>query len=78
MSQLEIDLLAKSKVKGIPLQIQPSSLKLYLPLDDFADNTALDTTVDGYVDRSGNGNHGQGVDADGDSTNTAESVLSYP
>lgn len=70
--------LASSRVKGMPLQIQSSNLTVYAPLDDFANGTALNTDADGYKDRSGSGNHGQGVDADNDSTNIAEEVLSYP
>ncbi len=73
----EVFLLYNSKVKGMPLQIQPANLVGYWPLDDFSDGTVLDTSVDGYKDRSGNGNDGTGVDADGDSTNVAEQVLSY-
>lgn len=78
ISASDIELLSKSKVKGMPYQISPSNLLLYAPLDDFSDGTALNTDAGGYVDRSGNGNDGQGVDADNDSTNIAEEVLSYP
>ena len=74
----EIAILGKSRVKGMPLQIQPDKLVGYWPLDDFSDGTALNTDAGGYKDRSGNGNDGQGVDADNDSTNIAEEVLSYP
>lgn len=78
LSTGEISQLYKGKVKRMPLQIQPSSLVGYWPLDDYADGTALNTDADGYKDLSGNGNHGQGVDADNDSLNVAETVLSYP
>jgi len=77
LSQTEATLLSDSKVKRIGHQIQPSSLVLYSSLDDFADGTDLNTDADGYKDSSGNGNHGQGVDADGDSLNIAETVLTY-
>ncbi len=78
ISDNEIALLANSKVKGIPLQIQPANLQFYAPLDDFVDGTNLNTDANGYKDRSGNGNDGQGVDADTDSLNIAEQILSYP
>ena len=77
-SQNEVDLLAKAKVKGMPLQIQPSSLVMYLPLDDQPDGTSFDG--DTAVDRSGNSNDGVGDNGGNNSglTATAESVLSYP
>ena len=78
LSDDEIAQLYSSRIKRIPLQIKPNNIIMYLPLDDFADGTPLNTDVDGYKDLSGNGNHGQGVDADGDSYNVAETVLSYP
>jgi len=76
LSQAEINLLALSKVKGMPLQIQPASLKIYLPLDDYPEGTG---TISGltFIDRSGNGNDGTGTDADNDSDTIAEEVLSY-
>lgn len=77
LTQDEITLLASSMVKRMPLQIQPSSLKGYLPLDDYADATVLNTDADGYKDISGNSAHCQGIDADNDSINIAEEVLSY-
>ena len=78
LSTEEVSLLYNSKVKGIQRQIKPNNLVGYWPLDDFPDGTSLDTSSGGYKDRSGNGNDGTGVDADGDSTNIAEEVLSYP
>ena len=71
----EISLLYSSRLKGISLQIKPANLKLYLPLDDHASGTALNTTV--FKDLSGNGNDGTGVDTDADSFTTAE-ILNYP
>lgn len=76
ISLTEKDTLAFSKVKRVGLQI--SSLNAYFPLDDFADGTVLNTDVGGYKDLSGNGNNGQGTDADNDSFNIAETVLTYP
>jgi hypothetical protein len=72
----EISQLANSRIKGMPLQIQPTNLVLYLPLDE----NPLTTGINGvqFDDYSGNGNNGTGVDADGDSLIIGESVLSYP
>ena len=75
LTQTDVDLLYASKVKRLPIQLSPVA---YYPLDQGSDGTALSTTADFYKDLSGNGNHGTGVDADGDSLNVAESVLSYP
>ncbi len=74
----EIKLLFDSQVKGIGLQIQPSNLVMYLPLNDQPDGTSFDG--DTAVDRSGNGNDGTG-DNGGNNTGLtakAEEVLSYP
>jgi len=78
LSATEIALLAKSKVKGIPLQIRPASLKGYWPLDDIADGISGDGET--FADRSGNGNNGTGDDGGNNSglTCKAEEVLSYP
>ena len=57
LTPTEIALLAKSRVKGIPLQIQPSNLKAYWPLDEFADG-ATASGAGSIKDLSGNGNHG--------------------
>jgi len=72
----EISLLFNSKLKRMPLQIQPANLKLYLPMDDHPEGAGINTAV--FRDLSGNGNDGTGVDADGDSTIESETVLSYP
>ena len=71
----EVALISKSKVKGIALQIRPASLVNYYALDDHPDGT---TGINGLVfkDQKG-GNDGTGVDADGDSTIVAETILSY-
>ena len=69
MSQLSFLLLINDVVATCPtLLIAPAN----------TGSTALNTDVDGYKDLSGNGNNGQGVDANGNSTNIAEEVLSYP
>ena len=47
-------------------------------LDDFPSGSNLNTDANGYIDRSVNVNHGQGVDADTDSLNTGEFFLTYP
>ena len=77
MTDPEIEALAFSRVKRMPLQIRTSELFLYLPLDDYPEGhgTLASTT---WKDLSGNGNDGSGTDADGDSDVVAESVLSYP
>lgn len=68
-------LLANSRIKGMPLQIAPANLKLYLPLDDHTSNDTANS-ANGLVfkDMSGNGNNGtaSGCNAQG------ETVLSYP
>ncbi len=68
-----------SRVRGTPLQydVSPFTLHSYLPLDNFSDGTNLDTSTDGYIDRSANANPGTGVDSDNDSSNLAGKILSY-
>jgi hypothetical protein len=75
---VEIALLSKSRVKGMPLQISPGNLLVYLPLDDYGDNTGLNKTAGGYKDRARNTYHATATDADNDSSNKAGLVLSYP
>ena len=74
----EMALLGKSRVKGMPLQVDPSNLQMYLPLDDLADGAAADGVT--LEDRSSNGNDGTGDDGTNNSgmTAVAEVVLSYP
>ena len=74
--QTQINLLAKCKVKRMPLQIRPANLQGYWALDDLADGAGINGQS--FQDMSGNGNTGQGVDADEDSIAKAEEVLSYP
>ncbi|HDY68907.1 MAG TPA: LamG domain-containing protein [Candidatus Scalindua sp.] len=77
LSSDEISLLAKSRVKRMPLQIRPSNLVGYWPLNDQPDGTSFDG--DTAVDRSGSGNDGIGDDGGGNDNLTAkaEEVLSY-
>ena len=63
-------------MKGLPLQIAPSSLIFYMPLDDVAHGVGINTAS--FSDRSGNKHDGTGVDADGDSKAYGEEILSYP
>lgn len=74
----EIQFLSKSRVKGLPLQVRPSTLKAYWPLDDEEDGSSGDG--DTFKDLSGNGNHCTGDDGSGNSGLTAlgETILSYP
>jgi hypothetical protein len=65
-----------SLVKHYANQAQPSSLELYLPLDDNPIQTGINNLI--FRDLSGNGRNGTGVDADGDSAVVGESILSYP
>jgi len=78
LSQTQITQLASSRVKRMPLQIAPSNLKGYWPLDDQPDGTSGDG--DTSKDLSGNGNDGTGNDGANNTglTMVAEQVLSYP
>lgn len=78
LTATEVGLLANSKIKRIGLQIQYSSLKLYLPMDDLSEGTSADGVS--FMDMSGNGNDGTG---DNGANNLgleakAEEILSYP
>lgn len=76
-TQAEIDQLSKSRVKRIGLQIQPTLLLGgYWPLDDVPSGTSIASAS--FVDMTGLGNNGTGVDADGDSLSVGEAILSYP
>lgn len=78
LSDHGIEQLALSRLKGMPLQIQPSNLVMYLPMDDEPDGTSFDG--DTAWDRSGTGNDGTGDDGGNNTglTAKAEEVLSYP
>ena len=73
LTAAQIELLAKSRVKMMPLQIQPSALKAYWPLDESSDAGA----VANAVDRSGNGNTGTATSFPA-TAGRAELNLSYP
>ena len=76
----EVAQLALSRVKRMPLQIQPSNLLGYWPLDDQPDGTSGDG--DTYLDWNNTANRNNGTGSDGANntglTNKAEEVLSYP
>jgi len=75
LSEAEILQIYNSKIKRMPLQIQPSSLILYLPLDDHPHNDSANS-ANGLVfkDLSGNGNDGTASGCNAQS----ETYLSYP
>ena len=78
LSQQQIDLIRKSKVKGIQLQINPSTLKMWIPLDGWPDGKvvpAAASALDIFRDRSGNDNHFDSTGAF--PTGMAERVCSY-
>ncbi len=69
--------LASSKVKRIPLQVNPSNLQAYWALDDEPDGTSVDGNT--FIDLTGNGNTCTGNNG---ANNTgllakAEEVLTY-
>ncbi len=78
LSATEISILSSSRVKRMPLQISPSNLLAYWPLDDQPDGTSGDG--DTFRDLSGNGNNGTGDDGANNTglTALAEFILSYP
>lgn len=69
----EISMLAKSRKKRLPLQIQPSNLLLYSPYDEYGDGSSI--TSSSLYDMSGNGRTatatGSGIQG------LAEQVLTY-
>lgn len=74
LSADEIANISKSRVVGIGLQVSPSNLLVYTPLDDFADGATV-TGASSIIDRSGNGNHGS---PSNDPVARAQQALSYP
>jgi len=77
LTSQEILQLAKSRVKRMPLQVQPSALTAYLPLDEEENNTPANADV--FRDLKGVNN----CTGDDGTNNTglvsfAEEVLSYP
>lgn len=78
LSDNDIADLYNSKIKGMPLQVQPANLVAYWPMDNGPDGASADG--DTIRDLSGNGSDGIG---DNGANNTgltwkAEEVLSYP
>ena len=73
----EAALLGKSKIKGMPYQIQPGNLVGYWSLDEVANDVSANNVT--FVDRSGSGNDGIGDDGDNNTgmLGKAEEVLSY-
>lgn len=73
----DIALLSSSKIKGMPLQIQPANLKGYWPMNDVSSDMSADE--DTVRDLSGNSNNGTGIDGANNTglTWTGESILSY-
>ncbi len=71
----EIKLLHSSRLKRIPLQIQPDNLLAYWPLDDHPNNETANS-ADGFIfkDISGNGHDGTVTECNA----KAEEYLSYP
>lgn len=70
----EIINLASSRMKRMPLQIKKDNLKIYLPMDHYAD---LDIVAeDTFYDLSGNGNNFTGKTPDINAV--AEEALTYP
>lgn len=74
LTAAEIALLASSRLKGMPAQIRPASLNIYLPMNETADGTTVSTSASIIRDRSANTNHGT---AFGTLTGRAENYLSY-
>ena len=75
LSAAEVEILAKSRLKYAPVT---SGLVGYWPMDDCGDGTSGDG--DTFVDRSGTGNSGTGVDGANNTglTCRGSSYLSYP
>ena len=79
LNATEISLLASSKVKGIPLQIRPSTLKVYLPMNEVSDGASADgvSFINQKNPGTSNGTGDNGANNTG-LTGAAEGVLSYP
>lgn len=78
LTSQDIANLYNSKVKRMPLQIQPANLRAYWSLDDVADEA--DAVGATFMDMSGNGNTGTGAQSQSGYglTGKAEEILSYP
>lgn len=79
LSQHEIELLARSRTRYTPLQVSPSTLKRYWPLDDTTAGVSASDN-NGVRDLGPFFSHGSGTNATGGSVPVAvsEEVLSYP
>lgn len=75
ISPAQITALASSKIKGLPLQIQPLNLIGYWPLDEYAGGTPFSTASGAVIDRSSR--QIKSTAAAG-AFGLSESVLSYP
>jgi hypothetical protein len=73
LSADEIYNLSKSRMKGMPLQISPSNLRGYWPLDDYPGNMLLSGS-NGIIDRSFNKNTGMLTVT---ASSLSESIFSY-
>jgi len=78
LSDDEIKQYQSARGKRLALQIQPSNLKFFQPLDNQPDGTSADGDV--FLDLSGNGNSCTGSDGANNTglTNKAEQSLTYP
>lgn len=61
LSEYQVGLLA-TPIRGMPEMVEPSSLVLYLPLDEFGDNQVT-SGINVFRDRSGTNNHGSVMSA---------------
>lgn len=75
LSQAEINQIALSKVKGMPLQVQESNLLLYWPLDECSEGLTTCSAAGFFKDLSGGGLNGTIVNTP---TGQAEGALTYP
>lgn len=74
LSSSEVSQIANGRVRYLPTQIQPSSLRAYYPLDDFADGVSA-TGSNTLLDRGSAGAH---ATPSGSPTARAEEVLASP
>jgi hypothetical protein len=74
LSAADIQQLFRGKLHYMPLQISPSTLKAYWPLDDFADGVTL-TGTDTVKDRSPSAFNGSQTNSP---VSKAAQIVSYP
>ena len=77
LTDAQVKRIYDSRLKRIPLQIAPSNLIDYWPLDDKPNGT-MGIADEVFKDLGLNKLNGIGIDGDGDSVNVAETCLSYP